>query len=41
MKPDEASIKKARQKIKEIQNPKSKNNSDKDLESESNDDDNL
>lgn len=49
MKPDEESIKKARQKIKEIENPKSKsksksknkNNSDNDVESESSEDDNL
>lgn len=47
MKPDEESIKKARQKIKEIEHPKSKsksknkNNSDKDVESESSEDDNL
>ena len=47
MKPDEESIKKARQKIKEIEHPKSKsksknkNNSDNDVESESSEDDNL
>ena len=47
MKPDEESIKKARQKIKEIEHPKSKsksknkNNSDNDIESESSEDDNL
>ena len=47
MKPDEESIKKARQKIKEIEHPKSKsksknkNKSDNDIESESSEDDNL
>ena len=45
MKPDEESIKKARQKIKEIEHPKSKskskNKSDNDVESESSEDDNL
>ena len=49
MKPDEESIMKARQKIKEIEHPKSKsksksknkNNSDNDVESESSEDDNL
>lgn len=49
MKPDEESIKKARQKIKEIEHPKAKsksksknkNNSDNDVESESSEDDNL
>ena len=47
MKPDEESIKKARQKIKEIQHPKSKSksknkdNSDNDIESENSEDDNL
>jgi hypothetical protein len=51
MKPDEESIKKARQKIKEIEHPKSKsksksknknkNNSDLNVESESSEDDNL
>lgn len=47
MKPDEESIKKARQKIKEIEHPKSKSksknkkNSDNDVESESSEDDNL
>ncbi|WP_456079124.1 LCP family glycopolymer transferase [Mogibacterium sp.] len=47
MKPDEESIKKARQKIKEIEHPKSKsksknkNNSDNGVESESSEDDNL
>ena len=49
MKPDEESIKKARQKIKEIEHPKSKsksksknkNNSDNDVESESSEDDNI
>ena len=49
MKPDEESLKKARQKIKEIEHPKSKsksksknkNNSDNDVESESSEDDNL
>ena len=49
MKPDEESIKKARQKIKEIEHPKSKsksksknkNNSDNNVESESSEDDNL
>ena len=49
MKPDKESIKKARQKIKEIEHPKSKsksksknkNNSDNDVESESSEDDNL
>ena len=49
MKPDEESIKKARQKIKEIEHPKSKsksksknkNNSDNDVKSESSEDDNL
>lgn len=49
MKPDEESIKKARQKIKEIEHPKSKSKSknknksksDNDIESESSEDDNL
>lgn len=49
MKPDEESIKKARQKIKEIQNPKSKSksksknkdNGNGDIESENSEDDNL
>ena len=47
MKPDEESIKKARQKIKEIEHPKSKsksnnkNNSDNDIESENSENDNL
>ena len=47
MKPDKESIKKARQKIKEIEHPKSKsksknkNNSDNDIESENSENDNL